>query len=201
MIGLQPMRKLAAIGFIFLAAIVTSAQTNPREKKETTYWLKYSLIFFTGCQPTVSADNITFTRGSCSTNPYAGDILPRGTEVRVTSVSRTKPYAVVSFKRGAHDYEVALENGRKDDFRKAFDLLFTTKRLSEFYETKCPNKVETKRDVIACLGFPITITRDGDVELYFYILEFVGPGSIGGGFDGFNVKIKRNRFIDITGYI
>ena len=79
--------------------------------------------------------------------------------------------------------------------------LFTEKKLEEFYDTNCPDNVRTKKQLIRCIGFPISVTREGDVEKYFYILEFVGFNSIGGSFDGFTVELKKNKIINVSGYI
>ncbi|MDX6557205.1 MAG: hypothetical protein QOF72_254, partial [Blastocatellia bacterium] len=193
------MRILSANIFIILALSGANAQGVDSSRLSGTYWLRYSLIFFHGCQPIVSPTNIIFTEGDCSTDAYSGKILPRGTEVSVTSIRQGKQFAIVSFNHGSIEYQVAFANRSKKTLHNALNLLLTKKTLDEFYETRCPDNVKTKRQLIRCIGFPISVTRDGDFENYFYIIEFVGPNLIGGSFDGFNVKIRRNRILGVSG--
>lgn len=196
------MRRITTLFFIFMfLSVTTFAQSNSDSSAlPKTYWLKYSLIFFSGCQPIVSPSNITFDEGDCVASAYDGKILPRGTEVQLTSIDKNSQLAKISFTVASVGYEVLLKQKSEKQFSKAFGLLFIERKLEEFYETKCPDDIKTKRQLIRCLGFPITATRNGDVEEYFYIIEFTGSTYIS-SYDGFTFKIKNGKIIDLSGYI
>lgn len=197
---------MGRIATLLFLCIVVGAITPAQSKFDSsalpkTYWLKYSLIFFSGCEPLVSPDNIIFTEGDCITDAYKGKILPRGTEVKKLSIDNSNELAKVSFTVASDAYEIALTQNSEKEFRKAFKLLFTEKKLEEFYESRCPDSgIKTKKQLIRCLGFPITVTQNEEVEEYFYIIEFTG-GTYISSFDGFTFKIKNGKIIDLSGYI
>jgi hypothetical protein len=197
------MRLIAAHILITLLLNVTAhAQSNVGiSKLPKTYWLKYSLIFYSGCQPIVLSDSIIFTEGGCLKKSASCKILRRGAEVKLTSINKKERCAKVSFNYSSFDYEITLENESEKKFRKAFSLLFTEKKLDEFYDTKCPDHVKTKKQLIQCIGFPMLVTREGDVEKYHYSWEFVGFNSVGAGLDVFEVEIKNNKVIRVAGSI
>ena len=202
MIPIAMKRFFLQILTLFFVVAVAYPQNSTQPKVSLkSYSLKYTLIFFIGCAPRVLPDNITFTEGDCSTNAYSGDIVPRGTRVELTSVSGEKGFAKVLFKYSSKNYEVLLKNDSRESFRRAFDLLFTEKTLAEWYDTNCPNDIKTKKHLIKCIGFPIRQSKSGDVERYFYILEFAGPGNPYSGYDGFTVEIRKGKIINVSGYI
>ena len=70
--------------------------------------------------------------------------------------------------------------------------MFSDSKVPEEYD--CPGGVATRKQAIKCLGFPMIVTRDGNVEQFHYILEFIGPNPFS-GYDGFTLKIKNNKTI------
>jgi len=198
-------RRLAALVFAVLllsgAAAANSATAHPDFSKP--YWLNYSLIFFEGCQPQVSAAEIVFTEGTCSVHAYEGAIFRRGTKVKIDSISEGPDGFKLRFKYWPEIYEfqnyheVLLKSDAANVFRKPFKLLFSADKVPTEY--RCPSHLKTKQHIIQCFGFPIEVTRDGATERYFYILEFVGPNRFY-EFDGFWIKIKNGRFENISGY-
>ena len=204
------MVKRIRAGIFLLLLLSTTAyasKLNAKVDLSKPYWLNYSLIFFEGCQPKVFPNNIVFTEGACRVDPYSGKIFPRGTKVKIYSVTEGEGFSKIRLRHWPEvfelesEYEIVLKSDSGKSFRKSFALLFTQKTLEQFYETNCPDNVKTKKQLIQCIGFPISATREGDVEKYFYILEFAGPSSIGGSFDGFTVEIKKNKIINVSGYI
>lgn len=182
-----------ALAFLLSA----SAFSQNRQDQSKTYWLKHSLIFFKDCMPRVFPDNIIFTEGDCSVSPYQGDILSKGFSVEMDYIGEESGFAKILFKYKSKSYEVLLKNDSPKNFRKTFDLLFSRKMVSEARDC---GDIKTRKQVIKCLGFPISVTRDGDVEKYFYILEFVGQSPFS-SYDGFTIKIKNKKVIDVSGYI
>jgi|SRR5688572_3943701 len=199
-------RTSAQIVLSILLSITAQAQSNVDGKINTSkpYWLNYSLIFLQGCQPRVFPDNIIFAEGTCRVEAYSGKIFSRGTKVKIYSVVEGDGFAKVRFRywpeiyESESEYEIFLKSGSSKNFRQSFALLFSEKKVPDEYD--CPDGVKTKKQVIQCLGFPISVEREGDVEKYFYILEFVGPNPFS-GYDGFTLKIKRGKVIDVSGYI
>ena len=196
----------AQIMFSLVLSVTAHAQGRAVTKVNLSepFWLNYSLIFFKGCRPKVSPDNITFTEGNCLADAYSGEIFSRGTKVKIYSVSEGEGFARVRFRYWPEKYEleseweILLKNDSDKAFRESFGLLFSERKVPEEYA--CPDKLTTRKDVIQCLGFPIRVTKEGDVENYFYILEFVGPNPFQ-SFDGFWVEIKDGKFKDVSGYI
>lgn len=173
-----------------------------REIPNKTYWLKYPLIYFKSCAPRVSPDNIIFTEGNCEADsPYSGKIIPKGAEVELNSAVREKGFAKVTFKWASSSYEVLLKNDSEKTFRKSFDLLFAMKELGQWYDTDCPSGIKTKKQLVQCIGFPIRAKKEGNVEHYFYILEFAGPGNPYSSYDGFTVMIDHGKIVSVSGYI
>ena len=168
------------------------------------YWFKYSLIYLAGCQPKVFPDNIIFNDGPCRDDPYAATIFRRGIKVQLRSVTQSEGFAKIKFRYWPEAYEwqpeqeILLKYDSIKNFNRSFRLLFSKNKVPGEY--RCPNELTTKQQVIQCLGYPITVTKEGDVEKYFYILEFVGPNPFG-SYDGFWVEIKGGKFKRVTGYI
>jgi hypothetical protein len=199
-------RITAQICISLVLGLATYAQgdANTKVNLSKPYRLNYSLIFLKGCQPLAFPDNIIFTQGSCRVDAYSGKIFSRGTKVKIYSVVKGEDFAKVRFRYWPEiyelesEYEILLKSDSDRNFRKSFELLFSERKVSDEYD--CPNGVETKKQVIQCLGFPISVEREGDVEKYFYILEFVGPNPFS-GYDGFTLKIMKGKVIDVYGYI
>jgi len=202
-------KRVAAQSLLILLLGVTAHAQGKQHKPDLAepYWLKYSLIFFDGCAPRVFPDNITFTEGECSVSPYDGRIESRGTQVLIRSIKEEKGFARVIFSywpvemvEGKRKFEVLLKTGAKKGYGESFDLLFSKVEVASEYE--CPDEeIKTKKQLIQCVGFPIYVTRDGDVESYHYILEFAGPSNPFAMYDRFTVEIKKKKVINVSGYI
>src|SRR6185503_1799883 len=123
--------------------------------------------------------------------------------IKIYSVSMGKSWAKVRFRYWPElfelksEYEVLLDKRSFTNFRKSFDLLFSAKSVSRHYD--CPGDVKTKKKVIQCLGFPISVTRDRGTEIYSYIAEFVGRSAF--GFDAFAVRIRKGKVVEVSGII
>lgn len=200
--GVLTRRITAQILLLLLVSGSVYARSTDRSKVSLSepYWIKYSLIYLPGCQPKVFPDNIIFTDGPCSDDAYSGKIFQRGTRVKINSVIRGEGFAKVRFGYPDYktEYEVLLKYDSSKSFNRSFALLFSKDKVP--HEYRCPNELTTKQQVIRCLGYPISITKKGDVERYFYILEFVGPNPFS-SYDGFWVEIKDDKFKGVTGYI
>jgi len=183
---------------IILASAGANAQGNsgPKARPVKSYWLKYSLIFLSGCYPRVYPDNITFDDGDCLLS--SDDALPRGTQVEVMSIWRGGGFASVSLRRWSSTYEVLLSDKTGRDFGKSFDLLLSEERVRGGMEVRCPSKLKMKKQVIKCYGFPMRVLKDGDVEGDVYNTPFVGFSD---GFEGWTVRIKNNKVLSIEGSI
>ena len=200
-------KTTAQIVLVLLLSVVGHAQSEVNSKVSLSkpYWLKYSLIFFHNYQPMISPNNIIFTNGAGDVDAYKGEILSRGTKVKIYSIREEKGLVKLTFRHWPVDYEfstkfdVLLKNDSKKNFLKSLKLLFSEREVPKEYE--CAYVLKTKKQVIQCLGFPIEVTRKNDTEEYFYILEFVGPPNPFSGYDGFRVKLKRGKVIDVSGYI
>ena len=119
-------------------------------------------------------------------------------------MTQSEGFAKIKFRYWPEAYEwqpeqeILLKYDSIKNFNRSFRLLFSKNKVSREY--RCPDELTTKQQVIQCLGYPITVTKEGDVEKYFYILEFVGPNPFG-SYDGFWVEIKGGKFKRVTGYI
>lgn len=201
------MKRVTAQLILSLLLSITAlgdGKLYPEVNLSKPYWLNYSLIFLEGCQPRISPDNITFTVGTCTVNAYKGKIFSRGAKIKIYSITEGNGHTKVRFRYWPQsyelesEYEVLLKNDSKKTLRKSFALLFSQREVPVEY--KCPDQLKTKKHIIKCLGFPIEVHQERDVEKYFYILEFVGPNPFS-GFDGFSVEIKKGKFKNVTGYI
>jgi hypothetical protein len=191
---------LSAFAVLLLSPVFFTTESHPRQQVSKTYWLRYSLIFFYGCVPRVSRSKIVFNEGTCHVDAYAGQILPRGSKITLKALNKEKGLARVSLAESSVEYEIHLANDSDESFRKAFNLVFLGKETSRWYDMPCSNHIKTKKQVINCLGFPISASKDKDVEEFFYILEFVGPSPFS-SYDGFTIKMKNGKVIDVSGYI
>ena len=198
-------RVIAPILLLLVSLLAFGGRKSSTEVSlSKPYWLNYSLIFLEGCQPRVSPNNITFTEGTCTVNAYSGKIFSRGAKIKIYSVVEGNGHVKVRFRYWPQsyelesEYEILLQNDSRETLRKSFGLLFSDHKVPDEY--RCPDQLKTKKHIIQCLGFPIQVQHEGDVEKYFYILEFVGPNPFS-SFDGFWVEIKNGKFKDVSGYI
>ena len=183
---------------------VTLAQvknkTNPALQKP--YWLNHNLIFLPSANhlPRILPNNIVFTEG-CGDDARSGDILWKGTKIEIASISKEKGFKKMTFIAEGKKYQLLLKSGSENEYRKAFNLVFSEKEIDDESESACSSDLRTKEQVINCLGFPISKCKKGDLEQYYYILEFLGPRNPFGGYDGFWVEIKKGKVVNIYGYI
>jgi hypothetical protein len=176
--------------------LLLGSGSSAKAKSAKQYYLRHSIIYLGENLPKVFTDQIIFTtrcvRGVDS-EVYSGKILRRGTTVKIESVGAESDFAKVSFSSENQSYTILLKNNSKKDFDRSFNLIFAQRVPKEYYK-----EPRTKEELIKYYGFPISMCKEGDVEEWFYIPEFAGPA---GGYDGFWMKIKDNKIIDVYGYI
>ena len=196
---MKPLALITQVAVLLVSAALP-ARAEQKQQFPKTHWLRYSLIFFDGCIPRVSPNNIVFNEGTCQVNAYAGKIIPRGARITLKSLVKDKGVAKVTLSERSTEHEIHLANESDAAFRKSFNLVFREQQVSEFYDMPCAQNIKTKKQVIDCLGFPISVSTKNEIEEFFYILEFVGPGPFS-SYDGFTIKMKNGKVIDVSGYI
>ena len=195
-------RIILQISVVFLLSIPAYARLKSEVSLSKPYWLNYSLIFLEGGPPKVFPNNIVFTEED-NVNPSSGRIFSRGTKIKIYSVSMGKRFARIRFGYWPifelkSEYEVLLDKRSMSNFRKSFKLLFSARNVSPDYH--CPADIKTKKQVIECLGFPISVTREGSTENYFYYGEFIGPNPFA-PYDAFTIKIRKGKVVSVSGII
>jgi len=179
---------------ILLSTVASSQSVKPDPSK--VYWLKYNLIFLKGCQPRVFPHNIIFSEGDCSSDAWTCPNLLKGTKVEIKAINKGQEFAKVSFTHEGSDYEALLQNDSARHFDKSFNLLFSAKEVID--DDTCTDHLKTKRQVIKCLGFPISIREGEDFEIYEYNKKYFGFPFM---YDDVYIEIKRGKVIGIGGTI
>lgn len=188
------------IFFILLFSGVSEAQEfiskNASSKK--SFWLKQSLIFFSDEDfPKVSPDWITFEEIGKNRNAYdAKDILQRGEEAEIIKIVKSIPFAKITFKSYGIEYQLFLENKTRKSFTDSFNNIFAKSKKDA--GELCGCYPTTRKETIKCWGYPIAVSKEGDEEKFFYILEFAGACN---SYDGWTVTIKKGKVTSVSGYI
>jgi len=200
-------RAAIQISIIVLLCAGVSGQKKSTASQNLSkpYWLNYSLIFFKGCQPIVSPHNITFAEGSCSADPDAGGIFSKAAKVKIYSVTRDKGFTKIRFRDWPEiyeldaEYEILLRSDSEKNFSKSFELIFSERELTDDHGAACPVDLHTKAQVIECMGFPISISKVGDVERYSYRFGFVNFRYL--SYESWIVEMKNDKVIGVSGSI
>jgi hypothetical protein len=185
------------IGLISVASMVEAYSQKYVGKQ---YYLRHPIIYLDkNYLLKVYSDSISFTEDCIcgfSQKIYSGEIFNRGAAVNIIRVENQQEYAKVQFSIQNKEREIFLKMDSKESIDKAFDHIFSEKELVKrnYIDPK------TTKEVIEEFGYPISKCKDGGVERWFYIIEFVGYSPYG-GFDGFCITLKNGRVVDVTGYI
>jgi hypothetical protein len=179
-----------------LVSVKTEQSPSARE-----YYLRHPLIFLeTNAPPRVYENEIIFLekcREVSFSLPYHSAILSRGTKVTIAGGKLKDGFESITIQANDNKFELLIAAGSKHIRNKAFALAFSAHPIPETPKHK---KLKTQSDVIREMGFPIYRKCTAESEDWFYILEFVPPFS-GGSFDGWWIKLKNGRVVDMYGYM
>jgi len=158
------------------------------------YWLRHSLVL--KGETKVFSNDVQFEWTD-------GQILNRGDRVRINLISDEGGFSRIKFSSGDKDYQLLVERTIKGLNRRAFDLIFASKPIKEYWSKYiCEGKMKTRSDVLRCLGFPLDARKsvsDGKtIEELYYTCWYVGNC---GGFDTYWIKIIDGKITDIAGTI
>ena len=177
--------------FVWVLVLLTPVFS---QKSGENYFLRHSMIFFSGEIPRVSPTDLVFTTQSIcgfASSPYDSRILRRGDQVQILSVNKvTKPASIV-FSYEEREFKIELANTSPRVLGRSFKLAFSRKRT----EFGLGESVKTWSGVIKNYGYPAAKCHsDGG---WFYFLEF-SPAC--GSFDGCVLNFDKGK-LTMYGYI
>jgi hypothetical protein len=160
------------------------------------FWNKFSLPTVSECKIRITPYDISPDEEYCR---FLGH-LSKGTKITMKKMFQERGWTklILQAEEFEDDFEVFLKGSTKANLKKSFDLAFSSKEIKDD-SNFCDCHQKTKLDLIKCKGFPDSITRTKEEEIFHFGYGFIGGQC--GGFDISTVRIKKGKIINVGGII
>ncbi|HEV7645882.1 MAG TPA: hypothetical protein VGO50_18225 [Pyrinomonadaceae bacterium] len=194
-----PQKNIATFLVILLTGFSAFSHSNVKEFKygPKIFWTKTILAASSDCKIRVDQNGIVSEMKRCDFDGH----VSKGQKVTLKRSVKQKGWMKLFLEddSGKKEFQIFVKNDTKQGFSRIFNMLFAQKETGN-ERVECPAEGETKLQILKKIGFPDSITNEGNKEWFNYTVNHTG-GPVCGGFDSSTIELEKGRIVRISGNI
>jgi len=146
-------------------------------------YLKYNIYNSPPEMTTVYKDKVVYTNQCIKTQiafsfnyPFPEEIMHRGDFVEIVKVTDESKFVVVFLRQDSKSARVRLVRNWRGSPSAAYNFIF--EKETNFVHTSevefSDERFKTRSDLIRYFGFPLSVCKEGNIEIYYYSILFMG---------------------------